>query len=443
MPEADNDEPITVPATETEQVSLEGPRVDVPDEIDGVPDEKSDVPDGKADVSNEKADVSDEKTDIPDGGSDDANEKTGVPVERSDVPEENADAPHGKADDPDEKAVVRDEKPDVADETAVPKPKSQPILFHRSSSSFLRVSDLDIDGERAEPVGGGDEELQPNFHHSASDPPPGVDPDEKEKWVALGNRDGTHAPIAPLAVNRLAAVGYATVFDAEMWQADRKTGRMLKNATDSDWIHQTYTPGLVRIKEGANTYEKDVLVWTGNFKHEFYGGDLPAIRVAGIVNMSARSLLDLLVDSARVKEYNKLSLGREDAIVFQDALEQDGPFGPSVTKVTKSASKPPLIKRNMVFVTLCHAKELEDGSGYMIVNRAVHDTEEEEEAPNNVIKSEILLGVHLIRKIEGSENRCIMIHVNHMRSPMVPMMLARKLGTSAAIGFVNDIRGIC
>jgi hypothetical protein len=159
--------------------------------------------------------------------------------------------------------------------------------------------------------------------------------------------------------------------------------------------------------------------------------------------MSAKSLVDLLLDSTRAKEYNKHSLGREDVIVFQDDMQQDGPFGPSITKVTKSTTKPPLIKKHMVFVTLCHAKELEDGSGYMIVNRAVHNTEDGGKQPTNIIKSEVLLGVNLIRKIEGSDDRCVMLNVNHMRSPMVPMLIAKKIGMSAAVGFVNDIRAMC
>jgi hypothetical protein len=326
------------------------------------------------------------------------------------------------------------------DSSTAPEKEPKPIVFQRSSSSFLRVSDLDINDEKRTTS---EEEALPNYHHPAVDPPPGVDADEKEKWIVLSDRDGMHAPIAPAAVTRLAIVGLETSFDTTMWKPDRKTEKLLKKAADPDWVHQTFTPGPIRIKEGTTVYDKDVLVWTGTFKHDFYGGNLPAIRVAGIVNMSPNSLVDLLLDSTRVKEYNKHSLGREDAVVFQDDMQQDGPFGPSITKVTKSTTKPPLMKRHMRFVTLCHAKELEDGSGYMIVNRAVHDTEDGDKGPTNIIKSEVLLGVNLIRKIEGSDNRCIMLNVNHMKSPMVPMMLAKKIGMSAAIGFVNDIRSIC
>ena len=124
-------------------------------------------------------------------------------------------------------------------------------------------------------------------------------------------------------------------------------------------------------------------------------------------------------------------------------MQENGPFGCSVTKVMKSVSKPPMIKKHMVFVSILHAKELEDGSGYLIVTRAVHHPDNEIGGSANVIKSEILMGVNLIRKIGGEDAQCLMINVNHIRSPMVPMIVAKKLGVSAAIGFVNDIRAAC
>ena len=96
----------------------------------------------------------------------------------------------------------------------------------------------------------------------------------------------------------------------------------------------------------------------------------------------------------------------------------------------------------MVLVSVFHAKELDDGSGYVVVTRAVH--EPESESSSNVIKSEILMGVNLIKKIKGSEDsQCLMINVTHIRSPMVPMVVAKKIGVTAAIGFVNDIRCAC
>ena len=317
--------------------------------------------------------------------------------------------------------------------------------FKRSESSFLRVADLDMENDHTSCSSNFSEDSFPNYHHPAIDPPPGVETDKNERWVALNDGFGSFSPIAPLAVEKLASLGLATSLDTCMWTPDNKTEKFLKNARIFDWTKNTFNPGPVTLQPGGIEQEKEVMVWSGTFKHDFYGSELPAIRVAGIVDMSAKDLVDLLVDSSRVKEYNKLSLGREDLVVFQSSMKDNGPFGCSVTKVMKSVSKPPMVRKHMVFVSILHAKELDDRSGYVIVTRAVHHPDNDSNGASNVIKSEILMGVNLIRKIEGSEDsRCLMINVNHIRSPMVPMMIAKKIGVTAAIGFVNDIRNtIC
>jgi hypothetical protein len=317
---------------------------------------------------------------------------------------------------------------------------ADPPKFLRRKSSFLRVADLDMDATSCSTLNS--DEAYPNFHHPAVDPPPGVAHDPKEKWIALNDGDGSHAPIAPAAVERLAHFGLTTSMNHSMWNPDNKTDKALKKSQCPEWMKGTFKPGCVRLPLRETPEHGEVFIWSGNFKHGLYGSDLPAIRAAGIVNMSAKALMDLLVDSSRVKEYNKLSLGRDDLVTFQESMESEGPFGCSITKVMKSVTKPPLIRKTLVFVSILHAKHLIDGSGYLVVTRAVHHPEEE--GLSNVIKSEILMGVNLIRKIEGAEDsRCLMINVNHIRSPMIPMMIAKRIGVSAAVGFVNDIRAVC
>ena len=312
--------------------------------------------------------------------------------------------------------------------------------FLRKNSSFLRVSDLEMENNSCSTLHS--EESYPNFHHAAVDPPPGVEHDPKEKWIALNDGDGLHAPIAPTAVERLADFGLTTSMNDSMWHPDSKTEKLLKKSHCPEWMKRTFKPGLVRLPQNESPEVNDVFIWTGNFKPGLYGSDLPAIRAAGLVNMSAKALMELLVDSSRVKEYNKLSLGRTDLVIFQDSMESEGPFGRSITKVMKSENKPPLVRKTLVFVSVLHAKELVDGSGYLVVSRAVHHPEED--SLSNAIKSEILMGVNLIRKVEGAEDsRCVIINANHIRSPMVPMMVAKRIGVSAAIGFINDIRAVC
>jgi hypothetical protein len=313
-------------------------------------------------------------------------------------------------------------------------------VFKRHLSSFIRVADLDMDKTSHS---ASSEDSLANFHRAASDPPPGVDHDPKELWIALNNGDETHAPIAPVAVERLSNFGWRTSLDKPMWTPDSKTDKLLKKAHTPEWVKNTFaTKGKIRIPAPATADEQDVFIWMGSFKHGLYGSELPAIRACGVVNMSAKALMELMVDSSRVKEYNQLSLGRDDLVTFEGSMDRPGPFGNSITKVMRSESKPPMIRKTLVFVSLLHAKELEDGSGYLIVTRAVHTPEAK--GPANVMKSEILMGVNLIRKIEGAEDsRCLMTNINHIRSPMIPMMIAKRLGLSAAVSFLHDVRACC
>ena len=68
--------------------------------------------------------------------------------------------------------------------------------------------------------------------------------------------------------------------------------------------------------------EMTVLVWTGKFKEEDgYGSELPVVKTLSIIPMSPRKMAELLMDSDRVKTYNKMSLGRNDEVTFQNGID--------------------------------------------------------------------------------------------------------------------------
>ena len=325
--------------------------------------------------------------------------------------------------------------------------------------SYIRVSDLEMDDESMTTMSvTSNSSIDPQEHsiRPVVNPPPGIEIDPKERWVALcttvdenGSGDSTrssvspeHTPIAPVAIGRLANFGMSTALNEVMWQLDSKSDKLLKKASgDSEWMKHTFAEGL-KVASTASDSSMDVLVWSGSFKHGLYGSEVPAIRSAGIVKTSSKKLMELLVDSTRVKEYNKISLGRTDLVTFDGNLEREGPFGKSITKVMRSESKPPMMS-NLALTSILHAKELSDGSGYVIVSRAVHRPGEESLAASSM-KTEIVTGVNLIvdfDSIDGTE-RCLMVNVNHVFSPMIPMYLAKKLAVTTAHKFINDIRAL-
>ena len=316
----------------------------------------------------------------------------------------------------------------------------RPVKFEGIKSWYLRVADLQMSETTHSAATNEHEEIVPNFHHASAHPPPGVDHDPNEMWVAIDTGEGSYAPIAPFAVEALAKFGERSAMDKSMWTPEKKTDKLMKTG---NWHSCVWDDGVcVGLPPRGSSEELEVMVWTGNFLHGLYGSELPAVRAAGIVNMSARALAELLLDSDRVKEYNEMSLGRTDLMVMPGSLEEEGPFGRSVTKVMQSESKPPLLRKVLQFVTIMHAKELEGGSGYLLVSRAVTKADHGVFDPN-ILRSEILIGVNVIRKVEGDENRCLMINVNHIRSPFVPMMVAKRIGLAAAANFFNDLRALC
>lgn len=311
---------------------------------------------------------------------------------------------------------------------------------------FIRTADLPSmrksEHERQSFYEEEENEWLEHFHKSSSRPPlPSIDHDPNECWIALDDGNGNSAPLADAAMSALVQTGLDTAMDKDMWMTNGPTTKILKSGDWDDTIFVPFGPNSSTPAPHArgSKGENDVLVWSGTFSHKYYGSDLPAIRCEGIVNMSPKALADLLIDSTRVKEYNKMSIGRDDILVLHESETR-------VTKVVVGKSKPPMLGKILQLKTLLHMEELPGGGekGYTIVSRAVaHANESEAEEDPKVIHSEMLMGVNIIRAVEGEPDRCILITLNHLKSPMVPMMLAKKLGLSAAVNFINDIRALC
>lgn len=344
-----------------------------------------------------------------------------------------------------------------------------------------------------------------------------------ENWISVDDGFGGHSPIAPQAVDALVATGYRTACDPMMWTPTAKTRKfMTENGLRFDDIPTPAPP-----EEEGGRGDTSCLVWSGKFPHKHYGHDLPVIRSQGIVNMSPEALVDLLMDSTRVKSYNVSSTGRQDELVLSDGTNLDTcPFSgqrkkkltgvviqgakivngaavgfveesdneqsddeeeestemgfdddgrqsfrrPSkerrkslfvgVTKLVRSTNKVPM-RKSLEYVTLLHCRALTDdqgGNGYIIVSRACTPAEDAEKCNKDVQRAETLLNVHIIRRLrerkskDGTRksraksaqmrNRCLMINVVHVKSPIIPNILAKKVGLSAASSFVTDIRAL-
>ena len=290
------------------------------------------------------------------------------------------------------------------------------------SSSYLRVDDLDIHTKE-----------ETSSHHDS-------------KTVVSENIDSSRSKLFSLerddrqqVFDALCQRGYKYATDeGPRWSPDKGTERLLskQGVGNNEWKS---APG------------KNILVWSGKIDDVGgFGTNLPIIKSRGNINANAHDVMDLLIDSSRVKEYNKMSLGRTDKFSYPSC---DNNADLIVSKVIHSLSKPPIIRKNIELLSLIHARKLDevisDGhKGYIVVSRSVWENEltvpdengKSQRSTGDAIRSEMLLGVNYIREIE--DNVAELTTVTHLFTPGIPTFGAKKIALLAAANFIRDIQGI-
>jgi len=199
-----------------------------------------------------------------------------------------------------------------------------------------------------------------------------------------------------------------------------------------------------------------VLQWSA-----LIGSTHNCIRSETVINKSAEWLYDLLLDSSRVKEYNKLSLGREDLWVMETTRPQrpngDDEFTSReetttnnnyVSKVIRGENKPPMMKP-VAFHSFMHGRELEGGAGYAIVTRTARLVDETttthtdgspaSSSTQPSLPSELMTGCMLIVRMEGCDNQCVLINASQFTAPL-PAMMTKKIGLNGMVAMVQDLR---
>lgn len=211
-----------------------------------------------------------------------------------------------------------------------------------------------------------------------------------------------------------------------------------------EWFTHSSTEKLLdEYGDRMRALEEDghVLVYVGKARKEgVVGSHLPLIKTQSILPLGAEEMANLLMDSSRVKIYNKMSLGRKDIRILNRN-----------TKIVRNLTQPPVTSSKMVTVTLMHSRPLRDTdplmadtspykNGYVVVSRAVPGVIDDAELAD-LARNEILIGVNLLQEI--SPNECLMTAVTHVYSPALPAMFASSMGVKSAVDFIRDIRHSC
>ncbi|KAL9190499.1 hypothetical protein ACHAXT_000205 [Thalassiosira profunda] len=390
---------------------------------------------------------------------------------------------------------------DSSIDSASPEPS---VAFDRSRGHYLRTADLGLTEDTvhaAQFLDDLNDLPEPHFHHPTAHPPPGVPFDTDESWICVDDGNGGHSPIAPQVVDALVSMAYRATFDRIMWTPTAKTRKyMAEKRLAFDSVPM---PGPTFEGEGGSS-DKHCLLWMGKFPRSHHGADRPAVRSQAIVNLTAEALVDLLMDSGRVEEYDRTSMGRMDEVVLsyghghdeecpfsgqnkkkrlsgvvvhgskivdgsavevdeENVLEDDQTSSSSprrvsdfvgVTKIVRSYHRLPWTSKMLEFNTLMHCRELveEQGdNGYIVVSRSVVSAKSTDEE-KDVVRSEVMLNVHIIRRLHQCDEahsmsvsdsgreatrsdlskRCLLISMSHVKSPLIPKLLAKKIGTKSA-----------
>eukprot|EP00586_Coscinodiscus_wailesii_P004338 CAMPEP_0172482960 /NCGR_PEP_ID=MMETSP1066-20121228/9710_1 /TAXON_ID=671091 /ORGANISM="Coscinodiscus wailesii, Strain CCMP2513" /LENGTH=666 /DNA_ID=CAMNT_0013246543 /DNA_START=81 /DNA_END=2081 /DNA_ORIENTATION=- len=234
----------------------------------------------------------------------------------------------------------------------------------------------------------------------------------------------------PLVVSKLIDYAMAlTTDEGSRWTPTKDTERVLSKKTKGD-----FSGGW---NDAAGT---EVFVWSTKFDHGGYGSDYPAVKARGNVKCAPRELLELLRDSARTKEYNKMSMSRTDEFFFQRGIDvKGGRFGDGEAKIIRSLNKIPMMKKPMELLSFILLKPVEKYNGYVTVTRSVCENEDGVIESGETMRSEMLLSVNLLR---GVDDYTELTTVTNVYSPGVPLMIGKRIGLNSALNFIKDIQSI-
>lgn len=295
---------------------------------------------------------------------------------------------------------------------------------------YIRASDLKLQ-ETSE----GNEQ---HCHRIGPLPHPLLDESSHELWVAINENCDSLSLIYPRAISALKELAMNLISDTSKWVAERQTERVLQKASlDTDYWLRNRGPAVMSSVL-AKVLAKETLVWTSP--------DHDAFRSEGIIQQPPKKIFDLLMNSARVKEYNKQSEGRTD--LFHSCFV--GEKGNEViTKVVKGCNKVPLIRLSLPFMTLFHGMPLDgtNSEGYLIINRTVKEIDENG-GVTNTGQGETVVGATLILRIQGDgqkeeyTNQSLVVSMNWLELSGV-IKIPKSIGVRSAISFFNGLRSTC
>lgn len=321
---------------------------------------------------------------------------------------------------PRQRALTIETASAVSDTPTRRRANTAPTVQRTASSTFMRAFDLDVVTATT-----------PKNTASALSTPLNKSLSPRELFY-IDHDIGT-------ILDKLFRLGYEVCTDeSARFQPTRETQKILQQQTSSN--------------SPATASTTDVLTWIGSVDHRGFGHDWPVVKTRGIVPTTPQELYDFLLDSSKVKLYNKMSQGRDDVSILQrgvDTKASESSYGfAGDARIHRMLIKPKMLPKTIEVLSLQHSKKLrnENDDSFMTVSRSVweDDSGVHVESPSGRIRSEMLLGVQLLRPTVAPDGQmwCEMTTITHVFSPGVPEAMAKRFAPISATNTLRDVQTV-
>lgn len=336
-----------------------------------------------------------------------------------------------------------------------PDDKNPKTLFRKGSSSYIRAHDLDIPEEMHQ----GGVAVSSSTLHDTMRSQAGRGGLDKMATAGMFFVDDD----LKLTLDNLVQLGFSEATDeSNRFIPGRETANALRRREKQPSLNPPMDPNWpIQPWQGASfTNLNEILIWNGfvdKQRNSGYGHDWPLVKARGIIPAPPRNVANFLWESSNVNKYNNMSVGRHDGTIFQEGIDttaMESLYGfPGCAKILRSYNKVKLVPRVLEIVSLLHARPLEPPLAapgtYLIVNRSIWESDAESDnsdnphqnnSNNKLVRSEMLLGVQLLRPLNGGKH-CEMTTVTHAVIPgMKNNQIAKAAANVSAAKILRDIQ---
>ena len=106
--------------------------------------------------------------------------------------------------------------------------------------------------------------------------------------------------------------------------------------------------------------------------------------------------------------------------------------------MVRGRNKNPVTKP-VVFHSVMDGRELDNHAGYAVTTRTARPVDDREAAHPRQLISELYTGIMLVLRLEGRDDRCVMVNASQFTAPLLGMV-AKKIGLAGQLTMFQDIR---